>query len=166
MVDKNGFRLGVAIILVNSKKQVFWGRRVGQNAWQFPQGGMLHQELPEEAMYRELREEIGVLPEDVELLASSKEWLQYRLPIRMVRHYSQPVCVGQMHKWFLLQLKNMEAKICFNMTDMPEFDDYRWVKYWYPLRRIVAFKRRVYRLAMQEFAPILFPGRKGFVANT
>lgn len=156
MIDQKGFRAGVAVILINERKHVFWAKRVGQNAWQFPQGGLLPGESLEEGMYRELEEEIGLKPHDVELLAVSKEWLRYRLPRHMVRYYSKPVCVGQKQKWFLLQLKSEESHIRFDHTDSPEFDSFRWVKYWYPLRRVIPFKRRVYRAALQEFAPLLF----------
>lgn len=157
MIDQKGFRAGVAVILINNRKHVLWTKRVGQNAWQFPQGGMLPGESPEQAMYRELEEEVGLKPEDVEVLACSKEWLRYRLPRHMIRYYSKPVCIGQKQKWYLLRLLADESAIRFDHTDSPEFDAYRWVKYWYPLRRVIPFKRRVYRRALQEFAPLLFP---------
>lgn len=160
MIDRQGFRPGVAIILINERRQVFWARRVGQNAWQFPQGGIMKDETPEEAMYRELREEIGLDPEDVEIVASSSSWLRYRLPKRLIRYYSRPVCVGQRQKWFLLKLVGSVQKIRFDVTDTPEFDQFRWVRYWFPLRRVVAFKRRVYREALKEFASILFKDKK------
>ncbi|HCU04763.1 MAG: RNA pyrophosphohydrolase [Gammaproteobacteria bacterium GWE2_42_36] len=156
MIDNRGFRAGVAMVIINDKKRVFWAKRIQQNAWQFPQGGILHHETPAEAMYRELYEEIGLQPEDVELLATSKEWLKYYLPHRMIRNHSRPLCVGQCQKWFLLKLKAPEETICFNSTQAPEFDGFRWVNYWLPLRRVIAFKRSVYRQALQEFAQHLF----------
>lgn len=156
MIDKKGFRAGVAVIIVNHRKHVLWAKRVGQNAWQFPQGGLLPGESPEQGMYRELQEEVGLKPEDVEVLACSKEWLRYRLPRQMIRYYSKPICIGQKQKYFLLRLVGDERLIRFDYTDSPEFDNYRWVKYWYPLRRVIAFKRKVYRSALQEFAPLLF----------
>jgi len=78
VIDKAGYRFGVGIILINDKRQVFFAKRVGMLAWQFPQGGMKEEETPEQAMYRELKEEIGLNPEDVEILASSRRWLRYR----------------------------------------------------------------------------------------
>lgn len=155
MIDQDGFRHGVGIILVNSNRQVFLAKRIGKPAWQFPQGGMKETETPEEAMYRELKEEIGLLPEDVKILGSTRRWLRYRLPKRLVRHYSQPLCVGQKQKWFLLRLMNKEATFNLTETDSPEFDSWAWVSYWYPLTQVVAFKRRVYNLAMKEFARIV-----------
>ncbi|MBT8439556.1 MAG: NUDIX domain-containing protein, partial [Gammaproteobacteria bacterium] len=51
MIDSEGFRANVGIIICNDKRELFWGRRVGQDAWQFPQGGINADETPEQAMY-------------------------------------------------------------------------------------------------------------------
>jgi putative (di)nucleoside polyphosphate hydrolase len=159
VIDEEGFRHGVGIILVNAKRQVFLAKRVGKIAWQFPQGGLKSNESPEDAMYRELKEEIGLHPEDVQVITKTRRWLRYRLPKRLVRHYSKPVCIGQKQKWFLLLLVNKDAKINLLETDTPEFDSWAWVSYWYPLTQVVAFKRRVYSLAMKEFARIVLSKR-------
>ena len=159
MIDKDGFRQGIGIILVNANRQVFLAKRVGKAAWQYPQGGIHENEEPEAAMFRELREEIGLYPTDVKILATTRRWLRYRLPARLVRHYSQPLCVGQKQKWFLLRLVNEQAQFDMAVTDSPEFDSWAWVSYWYPLSQVVAFKRRVYHLAMKEFARIVLSKR-------
>ena len=77
MIDADGFRPNVGIIIANSQGQLLWARRVGQNAWQFPQGGISKGESPEQAMYRELDEEVGLQPEDVEIIAQTEGWLKY-----------------------------------------------------------------------------------------
>lgn len=159
MIDEQGFRHGVGIILVNAKRQVFIAKRIGKSAWQFPQGGLKVDETPEEGMFRELKEEIGLSSDDVRVLACTRRWLRYRLPKRLIRHYSKPLCVGQKQKWFLLQLVNKEAKFDLSATDSPEFDSWAWVSYWYPLTQVVAFKRRVYNMAMKEFARIVLSKR-------
>lgn len=159
MIDEDGFRHGVGIILVNNSRQVFLAKRIGKDAWQFPQGGMKEDETPEEAMYRELQEEIGLQPEDVKVLASTRRWLRYRLPKRLVRHYSKPLCIGQKQKWFLLRLLRADTHIDLAATESPEFDSWAWVSFWYPLSQVVAFKRRVYNLAMKEFARIVLSKR-------
>ncbi|MDR3478943.1 MAG: RNA pyrophosphohydrolase [Gammaproteobacteria bacterium] len=159
MIDEDGFRQGIGIILVNANRQVFLAKRIGKEAWQFPQGGIQDDETAENAMYRELREEIGLHPQDVKILGTTRRWLRYRLPARLVRHYSQPLCVGQKQKWFLLRLVNNEAQFDLAVTDTPEFDSWAWVSYWYPLSQVVAFKRRVYNLAMKEFARIVLSKR-------
>jgi putative (di)nucleoside polyphosphate hydrolase len=159
VIDDEGFRQGVGIILVNSHRQVFLAKRIGKPAWQFPQGGIMAEETPEQAMFRELKEEIGLGPEQVKVLTSTRRWLRYRLPKRLVRHYSKPLCVGQKQKWFLLRLIDENAQFNLKMTETPEFDSWAWVSYWYPLSQVVAFKRRVYNLAMKEFARIVLSKR-------
>ena len=152
MIDSDGFRANVGIIICNRFGQVMWARRFGQHSWQFPQGGVDEGESTEEAMYRELYEEVGLKPEHVKLLTSTRSWLRYRLPKRLIRQDSKPVCIGQKQKWFLLQLKCNESAINLNASGHPEFDDWRWVSYWYPVRQVVSFKRDVYRKVMKEFA--------------
>ncbi len=153
MIDNDGFRPNVGIILTNDRGQLLWARRVGgQDAWQFPQGGINANETPEQALYRELHEEIGLYPHDVEILACTRGWLRYRLPTRLVRHNSHPLCVGQKQKWFLLRLRSDDSQISLNNGGRAEFDDWRWVSYWYPLGKVVAFKRDVYRRALKELS--------------
>lgn len=153
MIDEHGYRPNVGIILCNDKGQVLWARRIGQDAWQFPQGGIKQGESPEKALYRELMEEIGLEARDVQILGCTRGWLRYRLPRRMIRHDNKPVCVGQKQKWFLLRLVSDESRINVKASDKPEFDGWDWVSYWFPLGRVVAFKRDVYRRAMTELAP-------------
>lgn len=153
MIDEDGYRPNVGIILCNDFGQVLWARRIGQDAWQFPQGGINEDETPEQALYRELEEEIGLSSEDVEILAFTRGWLRYRLPRRMVRYNSKPVCIGQKQKWYLLRLVSDESRIDVNNTNSPEFDGWKWTNYWFPLTQVVSFKRDVYRQAMKELSP-------------
>ena len=69
-IDAEGFRANVGIILVNAENKLLLGGRVGAKGWQFPQGGIDEGEAPEEAMYRELREEVGLEPGDVVLFVA------------------------------------------------------------------------------------------------
>lgn len=160
MIDSEGFRANVGIVICNNNGQVFWARRYGQNSWQFPQGGMDEGETPEQSMFRELKEEVGLDPEDVEILAVTRHWLKYRLPKRYIRRDSKPVCIGQKQKWFLLRLKCQTSEVDLDSTNHPEFDDWRWVSYWYPVRQVVPFKRDVYRRAMKEFLPVALPSQR------
>lgn len=150
MIDSDGYRSNVGIILSNQEGQVLWARRMGQDAWQFPQGGINEHEDAEQAMYRELWEEIGLQAQDVKILASTSSWLRYKLPNRMVRRYSQPVCIGQKQKWFLLRLTSEEERLKLDVSSRPEFDHWKWVDYWYPLNNVVYFKKRVYRCALHQ----------------
>ena len=160
VIDKDGFRPNVGIIICNEKNRLFWGRRVGQNAWQFPQGGIQAEETAEEAMFRELEEEVGLKPHQVEVLGSTDNWLRYRLPKRFIRHNSSPLCIGQKQRWFLLRVRCDENDFCLDRCEKPEFDDWRWVKYWQPIKDVIYFKRRVYQRALQELAPLIFPDKK------
>lgn len=156
MIDADGYRPNVGIILSHEDGRVFWARRVGQNAWQFPQGGIKRHETVEEALYRELYEEVGLGSADVRVLGLTRGWLRYRLPRNLIRKDEHPVCIGQKQKWFLLQLRGEETDICTTLSRKPEFDGWRWVSYWYPLGQVVSFKREVYRRAMKELAPLVF----------
>ena len=153
MIDADGFRPNVGIVIANAHGRVLWARRVGQDAWQFPQGGIQHREQPEEALFRELREEVGLEPDHVEILACTRGWLRYRLPQRLVRRGREPLCIGQKQKWFLLKMLAEDHSVRVDASDKPEFDSWQWVSYWYPLGQVVPFKREVYRRAMKELAP-------------
>lgn len=159
MIDFDGYRPNVGIVICNRKGQVLWAKRYGQNSWQFPQGGINDNETAEQAMYRELFEEVGLTRKDVKLLYVSKQWLRYKLPKRLLRYDSKPMCIGQKQRWFLLQLVSDEKDINMQTTKSPEFDGWRWVSFWYPVRQVVPFKKEVYRKAMKEFAAVLFNGK-------
>lgn len=153
MIDSDGFRANVGIMLANARGELLWARRVGQDAWQFPQGGIQQGESPKQALFRELQEEVGLTAKDVEVIATTRGWLRYRLPNRLVRKDSQPVCIGQKQKWFLLRMLAEDEDVVVDAGDKPEFDGWRWVSYWYPLGQVVSFKREVYRRALKELAP-------------
>ena len=151
MIDQHGFRLNVGIILTNAEGKLFWAKRIGQtDAWQFPQGGVQDYETVKEAMFRELGEELGLAAADVEIIAVTKKWLYYRLPMHM-RRRSQPLCIGQKQKWFLLRLVGDESHIRLDASETPEFDGWAWVDFWHPLEKVISFKRQVYRKALTEF---------------
>ncbi|WP_422732633.1 RNA pyrophosphohydrolase [Microbulbifer magnicolonia] len=153
-MDAEGFRPNVGIIVLNARGQALWARRVGgKDAWQFPQGGINPGETAEQALFRELYEEIGLTRDQVSVLACTRGWLRYRLPQRLIRRRSEPLCIGQKQKWYLLMLEAPESAISFNNGYKPEFDHWRWVSYWHPLSKVVTFKREVYRRALTELAP-------------
>mgnify|MGYP006282103839 CR=1 FL=1 len=158
MIDSDGYRPNVGIILSNREGQVLWARRIGQNAWQFPQGGIRDWETPEQAMFRELSEEVGLEPRDVDVVGCTRGWLRYRLPRRYIRYNSRPLCIGQKQVWFLLRLVSADARVRLDLSERPEFDRWCWVDYWQPLQDVVAFKRRVYECALRELAPLIFVG--------
>lgn len=156
MVDADGFRPNVGIVICNQQAQVLWAHRIGGvDAWQFPQGGIDDNETPQEALFRELYEEVGLRPQHVKILAQTKGWMRYRLPRKFRRHNSTPGFVGQKQTWFLLEMRADESELDMNQSTKPEFDGWRWVSYWYPLQQIVSFKQEVYRRALKELVPHL-----------
>jgi putative (di)nucleoside polyphosphate hydrolase len=157
VIDAEGFRANVGIILCREDRRLLLARRVGRAGWQFPQGGMQLGESPEQALYRELSEEVGLAAEQVEVLGQTRDWLRYRLPLRFQRPDSVPLCVGQKQRWFLLRFRGEDAEVRLDQSPTPEFDTWRWVEYWEPLSEVIFFKRGVYRQALTELAPLLFP---------
>jgi len=155
VIDQEGYRSNVGIMLCNNKQQLLWARRIGQNAWQFPQGGVDENEGLEEAMYRELYEEIGLEKKQVSIVARTRDWLRYELPENLLRHQSMPLCIGQKQIWYLLFLKSQEDQVNLDKSVQPEFDQWRWVDYWYPLKEVVSFKRKVYMQALGELEPYI-----------
>lgn len=157
VIDAQGYRANVGIILVNGDGRLFWGRRVGRAGWQFPQGGIQPGESPEEALYRELREETGLERAHVQIIGRTRRWLKYRLPPRYRRSDVLPLCIGQKQMWFMLRLTGRETALRLDASDAPEFDHWRWVDYWHPLQEVIYFKRQVYQRALAELAPLIFP---------
>ena len=150
MIDSKGFRPNVGIIICNKFGQLFWAKRIKQDAWQFPQGGIKEAETIEEALFRELSEEVGLCKDDVRILSQTSRWLKYRLPKPYIRKKKGRTCIGQKQKWFLLGLQTEEGRVDLENTLQPEFDDWCWVNYWYPVNQVVNFKRGVYRKALTE----------------
>lgn len=154
--DPRGFRSNVGIIIARDDGALLLAGRSRQPGWQFPQGGMQVDETPLQAMYRELGEEVGLNPDDVEVLGHTVDWLAYRLPDRYVRRHARPVCIGQRQRWFMLRLLASDNRLRLDTTDVPEFDRWRWVDYWRPVKEVIYFKRPVYATALQELAPLAF----------
>ena len=154
VLDKNGFRSNIAMIVSNGCGKVLLAKRIGQNSWQFPQGGIDGDEAPKDALFRELKEEIGLDQKDVEILKQSSQWFKYKIPPNLQRKRSKPVCIGQKQKWFYLKLVSDESNIKLDLTSNPEFDEWQWVNYWYPISAVISFKKKVYQQALRVFAKL------------
>ncbi len=160
MLDRDGFRPNVGIILLNQKNQVFWGKRIRTHSWQFPQGGIDRGESPEQAMFRELHEEVGLKSEHVRIVARTRDWLRYEVPDRFIKREARGHYRGQKQIWYLLQLVGHDWDLNLRATDHPEFDAWRWNDYWVPLDLVVEFKRGVYKMALNELSRYLPVGER------
>lgn len=155
MLDREGYRPNVCIVLVNARNQVFWGKRVREHAWQFPQGGIKAGETPVAAMYRELSEETGLRPEHVEIIGHTRDWLKYDVPRRWVKRQWRDSYRGQKQLWFLLRFVGRDFQVSLRAGHHPEFDAWRWAFYWVPLSSVIPFKRPVYLQALTELSRFL-----------
>jgi putative (di)nucleoside polyphosphate hydrolase len=155
MIDRDGYRPNVAIVLVNHRNQVFWGKRIKEHAWQFPQGGIKPGETPEQAMYRELNEETGLEPQHVRILGRTRDWLHYNVPTHWVKREWRGTYKGQKQIWFLLRMVGRDCDISLRASGHPEFDAWRWHDYWVPLEAVIEFKRDVYRLGLEQLCEYL-----------
>jgi putative (di)nucleoside polyphosphate hydrolase len=155
MLDREGFRPNVGIILLNANNEVWWGKRVREHSWQFPQGGIKYGETPEQAMYRELEEEIGLRQEHVKIVGRTRDWLRYEVPDHFIKREVRGHYRGQKQIWFLLRMVARDNDVNLRLTDHPEFDAWRWHDYWVPLDVVIEFKRDVYQRALQELSRFL-----------
>ena len=160
MLDRDGYRPNVGIVLANARNEVFWGKRVNQHAWQFPQGGIKHGESPEQAMFRELEEEVGLKSGHVRILGRTRQWLRYEVPDKWVRRDWRGRYRGQKQIWFLLRMVGRDCDVQLRACEKPEFDAWRWHEYWIPLEAVIEFKRDVYQQALTELHRFLVADRR------
>ena len=155
MIDKDGYRKNIGIILCNSKNELLLCKRIKENSWQFPQGGFEKNESSEDAMFRELFEEIGLQKNNIAILGKTKKWLKYDLPKKYQRKTNNQLCVGQKQIWFLLRLISNDQSINLYTSKNPEFDSWKWVSEKKPLEVVISFKKNVYIEALNELLPII-----------
>ena len=161
MLDREGFRPNVGIILLNPANEVWWGKRVREHSWQFPQGGIKYGETPEQAMFRELQEETGLLPQHVKVIGRTRDWLRYEVPDHFIKRDIRGHYRGQKQIWFLLRMTGRDCDVNLRASNHPEFDAWRWHDYWVPLDMVIEFKREVYQLALQELSRFLSRPERG-----
>lgn len=157
MNDRTGpgglpYRPCAGVVLINPAGLIFAGRRIDtQDAWQMPQGGIDPGETPREAALRELTEETGVDPGQVEVLAEAPDWIHYDLPPHMLGKVWKGKFGGQKQKWFLLRFLGADSEIVIE-TSHPEFDRWQWMRSADLIGSIVPFKRDVYTRIFATFA--------------
>jgi len=142
-------RIGVGIIVLNSKNKVFVGKRKDNpfDKWQMPQGGVEPNELLLMAMKRELEEETSI--KNIEVLKEFNRWLEYELPRNLIGKIWQGKYRGQKQKWFIVKFIGMESEININ-TKFPEFIEWKWIDMNLLPSLIVNFKKQVYKDILNE----------------
>ena len=145
---KTGYRLNVAMIVLNKDNKVLFCKRRNTENWQFPQGGVDENENIESAMFRELNEEVGLEKDNVEIKAVSQNLIYYDIPKNIRSRVLGGKFRGQAQKYFLLKL--ISGDVDLNIENTPEFDKHIWVPFWYPLNQVVDFKKEAYRSALIE----------------
>ena len=156
MSDEKHYRKNVGITLINNKQQIFIAKRCKQDVWQLPQGGVDKNETILNAMFRELNEEIGLKKNHIEIISKMPQWLYYDIPETYRKQANKSKYIGQKQLWFLLKLVSSDKNIKLDTYKIIEFDKWQWVDYWYPLKKVVSFKKQVYKKMLETFLPIVF----------
>lgn len=154
----DGYRPNIGIVLMNRFGKVLWARRTTRDGWQFPQGGVKRNESLEDALFRELYEEVGLEDHQVSMLAHTSGWLRYDLPrnyLRRARRRGNTRFRGQKQIWCLLALMGDDSQVCLSASVKPEFDKWIWTDWWSAVQDIVDFKRPVYESVWLELNPFL-----------
>jgi putative (di)nucleoside polyphosphate hydrolase len=147
------YRPGVGLAIINSNNLLFIGERIDSpGSWQMPQGGIDENEQPEEAVLREMKEEIGT--DQATILAWSKEWLHYELPNALIPKLWNGKYRGQKQLWFLLRFIGNDSDINIH-TEHPEFSSWKWSDFDSVTDKIVPFKRKIYSKILAEFRPLI-----------
>lgn len=152
MIDDQGFRANVAMALLNPQGLIWIGHRADNGGWQLPQGGIEQDETPEDALWRELHEELGLRPEHAAILGRTKDPISYIIPPHLRRRKEARPVIGQLQTWFLLRFLGRDEDIRLDAGNEIEFDAYTWVPYERPIELVAPFKRDAYRRALAELA--------------
>ena len=142
-------RIGVGIVVLNSKNQVFVGKRKDNplNNWQMPQGGVDLDEPLLIAMKRELKEETSI--KNIEVLKEFDQWFEYELPENLIGKIWKGKYRGQKQKWFIVRFIGPENEININ-TKNPEFIEWKWINMFLLPDLIVSFKKNIYKKVLDE----------------
>tara|TARA_B100000029_G_scaffold502747_1_gene578523 strand:+ start:1553 stop:2029 length:477 start_codon:yes stop_codon:yes gene_type:complete len=147
--NKLPLRIGVGIVLLNEKNNVFVGKRIDNpnNFWQMPQGGVDNKESFFEAAKRELKEETSI--ESIKLIKELDAWIKYELPKNLLGKIWKGKYRGQKQKWFIMQFTGTEEEINIK-TKNPEFLEWKWIKAEKLTETVVDFKFDVYMRIKKE----------------
>mgnify|MGYP001218988189 FL=1 len=145
------YRRCVGMMILNAKDEILVGRRLDHPSgyWQMPQGGIDENENPDEAVWREMQEEIGT--NNATIIKESTQWINYKIPLETLQTLPWGhKYVGQTQKWFLFRFNGADNEINV-VTEKPEFSEWRWSKHNLLVENIVPFKRNTYKKILEEF---------------
>ena len=148
------YRRCVGMMILNSSNEILVGRRLDHPSgyWQMPQGGIDQNENPQEAVWREMMEEIGT--NKVNLYKKSNQWINYDIPQETLDHLPWgKKYIGQTQKWFIFKFTGEEKDINVE-TENPEFSEWKWMNTSNLVNNDVPFKRIVYKTILDEFSDI------------
>lgn len=151
--EERPYRPGVGIVLFNKRGLIFIGERIDNpGAWQMPQGGIDEGEQPEDAVLREMEEEIGT--RKAKILGIMSEWLFYDIPLHTANKLWDARYRGQKQRWVALEFLGEDNDINLRAYDHPEFGQWKWAHPDELIELIVPFKRDMYRKVIDEFLDI------------
>ncbi len=148
------YRPGVGAMLINKNNKVLICERIDskKDAWQMPQGGIDEGETPEQAVLRELQEEVGT--NNAEIIGRTSDWIYYDFPPHIVEKFGNQYR-GQRQIWFALRFLGTDSELDLNTYETPEFKSWKWVDIENICDSVIHFKRECYNRIIEEFSPLL-----------
>ena len=149
------YRNGVGIFLLNKNKKLWVGKRIDSDGkfWQMPQGGIDTGEKEDDAMKRELKEEIGI--NNVNILMKSEDWFQYDLPQELMKSIWKGKYNGQRQKWYACEIVDDDNKINLNYHK-PEFSEWKWIEPRSAIDLVIPFKKSMYEKILDTFRDLYY----------
>ena len=141
-------------MILNNNNDILVGRRLDHPSgyWQMPQGGIDDNENPEEAVWREMMEEIGT--NKAKLYKTSNQWIKYEIPKETLDHLPWgKIYIGQTQKWFMFKFLGKDKDINVETQD-PEFSEWKWMNYNDLVKNAVPFKKNIYQKILNEFTEL------------
>ena len=148
----DNYRRCVGMMILNDKNEILVGKRMDHPSghWQMPQGGIDENEDPEQAVWREMKEEIGT--NKARMIKQSKQWINYKIPSETLATLPWGnKFIGQTQKWFVFRFNGNDDEINVG-TENPEFSEWKWSNHNLLVENIVPFKRNTYMKILKEFS--------------
>ena len=152
MPNKNLYRPNVGVVIFNSEKKIWCGKRIDVktiDAWQLPQGGIDHNETALQAAIREVYEETGII--SIKNIDKIDKWIRYELPINIAKSKWDGKFIGQKQKWFLFYFYGNDDEINININNKAEFSEWKWEIDSHIQYNVTKFRKNVYKKVFKKF---------------